>query len=177
MIIFIGLAGSGKSTQANLLAEKLDCPKLSVGDLLRSNLKGAEAQQLLSGELIDDGKLLQLLETEIKRLSGAEFILDGSPRTMRQAKWLVEKVREHQLNLRAVVHLNASRQTVKPRLLARGRPDDTEAAIVERFAEYRNSIVPILDYLENEGFKVFEINAELTEQDVAQQINRALEEK
>ena len=174
MIVFIGLAGSGKSTQAKILADKLACPRLSVGDLLRASLQGKDAARMLAGELIEDDKLLPLLDSELKRLARREFILDGSPRTPEQARWLVDRAKEHDFKITAVIHLNASKQTVRGRLLKRGRADDYEAAINERFNEYETKILPIITYLKDEGAPVHEIDGEQTEVQVAHQIYQTL---
>jgi adenylate kinase family enzyme len=64
MIIFMGVAGSGKSTQAGMLAQELDCQRLGVGDLLRMNMDGAQAKKMLAGEMVNDDILLPLLGKE-----------------------------------------------------------------------------------------------------------------
>ena len=160
MIVILGLAGAGKSTLATGLEKKLDCRRISIGDLLRANMKGPEAQRMLAGELIEDEKWLPLLEEEIKALGDRQFILDGSPRTLKQAKWLVDKLKQYSLQLTAVIHLTASRGVVKKRLLERGRPDDNEPAMTERFAEYEDKIKPILEFLRGHGFKIIDIDGE-----------------
>jgi adenylate kinase family enzyme len=66
---------------------------------------------------------------------------------MAQAKWLVNKVKNGEVMMTALIHLNASKEVTKERLLSRGRPDDYEDAINERFHEYEKVIVPILKYL------------------------------
>ncbi len=160
MIIVIGIAGAGKSTQGQLLAQRLNCPWLSVGQLLRQNMDEAHKQRMLAGEMVEDKDLLPILDAEFKRLSADknEIILDGSPRTKRQAEWLAAKVKNGDIKMTAVIHLNAPKQTVKERLLKRGRPDDTEAAINQRFLEYDRTIVPILDYLRTQDFKIYDID-------------------
>lgn len=160
MIIFLGLAGSGKSTQAALLSERLDYPRVSIGDLLRLKMSGDESKRMLAGELIEDEKWLPLLDKRLKELAGREFILDGSPRTMGQAIWIADKIKQYRIKNPIVIHLNASKDVVKQRLLARGRPDDYEAAIAERFAEYESRNKPILEYMESQGIKVVQINGE-----------------
>lgn len=174
MIIFMGVAGSGKSTQAGILAAKLKCPHLGVGDLLRAHMSGDQSQKMLAGEMIADDKLLPLLEKEIKKYAGQQFILDGSPRTMAQAKWLVAKAKDNQLPITAVIHLLADWGVAKDRLLSRQRPDDTETAIAERFSEYQNTIKPILDYLKTEGIKIYEIDGGGPQESVAGEIRAAL---
>lgn len=131
---------------------------------------------MLQGAIISDDLLLPLLEQTMVRLSedDEEMVLDGSPRTLEQARWLVEKVKQYGLKATAVIHLNASKEVVKKRLLARGRPDDHEEAINERFSEYESKIKPILDYLKSQGYKVYDINGEQTKEAVEEEIDRAI---
>lgn len=160
MIIVIGIAGAGKSTQGQLLAQRLNCPWLSVGQLLRQNMDEDHKRRMLAGEMVEDEQLIPILGAELKRLGADknELILDGSPRTKNQAEWLAGKAKNGEVKMTAVIHLNASKQTVKDRLLKRGRPDDTEAAINQRLLEYDKTIVPILEYLRTQGFKIYDID-------------------
>lgn len=162
MIVFMGLAGSGKSTMGQLLAAHLHCPWVSTGNLLRQSMDRATQKKMLRGEMIDDSKTLAVLDDEFRRIGASQnqFVLDGSPRSMRQAKWLVEKAKEGELKITAIIHLEASKQVAKKRLIARRRPDDNETAINERFREYDENTLPIIKYLEQEGFRVHHINSE-----------------
>jgi len=176
VIIVIGIAGAGKSTQGKLLAEHLGCPWLSVGKLLREKVGDRYGHQLLAGEIIDDTELLPLLGGELKKLraESQELVLDGSPRTMHQAEWLAALVKQGQVKLTAIIHLLAPKKTVHVRLLKRGRPDDTEAAIAQRFKEYDDAILPILAYLSKQGFKIHEISGEGSVEEVNNRISQAL---
>jgi len=161
VIIFMGLAGSGKSTQGQILAAYMNCPWISTGNLLREHNFDIQVQkQMLSGAIIGDELTLQVLDKELKRLdvSNKECILDGSPRTLEQAKWLLDKAKNRELKITAVIHLKISPETSKQRLLARQRPDDHEAAIAERFREYETNIKPILSYLKQNDVPVFDID-------------------
>lgn len=170
----MGLAGSGKSTQGQILAAYLHCPWVSTGNLLREYNFDADIQKrMLKGEIIDDSLTLKVLGAELSRLevNKNQCILDGSPRTLTQARWLVDEFKD---NIEAVVHLKTSEATAKARLLARHRPDDHEAAIAERFGEYETNIKPILKYLGDNGLPVFEINGEQPLPAVAGDIVKAL---
>jgi adenylate kinase len=177
MIIFMGLAGSGKSTQGQLLAAHLHCPWISTGNLLReSNTDSAVRKKMLKGEIIDDQTTLSVIEAELTRIDAShdQCILDGSPRTLHQAQWLVDKAKKGELKITAIIHLQASKGTAKKRLLARHRPDDNEPAIAERFAEYEKVIKPIVEYLRSEGFKVHDINGEVSPENTALNIAKML---
>jgi adenylate kinase family enzyme len=175
MIIFMGVAGSGKSTQAGMLAQELGCQRLGVGDLLRMNMDGEQAKKMLAGEMISDDILLPILGQEIKKLKQQQFILDGSPRSMEQAKWWVERAKNGEVDITAVIHLKTSEPTAKKRLLARHRPDDREDAIRERFNEYNSTIQPMLSYLREEGIKVYDIDGERAPGVVDKEIKKVLE--
>jgi len=182
MIIFLGLAGSGKSTQGQLLAAHLHCPWVSTGNLLREfNMDSAVQQRMLQGEIIDDETTLAVLEQELERLDAAhsECILDGTPRTLTQAEWLINKAASGELKISGLIHLKATTGTAKARLLARHRPDDTEKAIAERFAEYESTVKPIIDYMKKSGIAVFEVDAdrqpEIIAIDIVQKLGLASE--
>lgn len=176
MIIIIGIAGAGKTTQGHILAERLKGHWLSTGQLLRDHISGQYADKMLAGEVIDDNQLLPVLDEELKKLQADknEIILDGSPRSLHQAEWLVKKIKAGQIKLTAIIHLKASKEVVKSRLLGRGRPDDTETAINQRFSEYDKAILPILNYFEAQGFKIYTVNGEGPIEDDAKLIEQAL---
>jgi adenylate kinase len=176
MIIFMGVAGAGKSTLGQLLAAHLHCPWVSTGQLLREKMDSDIQAKMLKGEIISDEQTLSVLDEEFRRIdaSQSQFVLDGSPRTMRQAEWLVEKAKNGELKITAVIHLEASKKVAKQRLLARKRPDDHESAIEERFHEYDENIVPLIKYFESQGYKVHHINSERTPEEVEADIDEAL---
>ena len=176
MIIFMGLAGSGKSTMGRLLAAHLHCPWISTGNLLRQKMDPETQAKMLRGEIVSDEHTLAALDEEFRRIGAHQnqFILDGTPRTMRQAQWLVQKDQAGELKITSVIHLNIKPPAAKERLISRQRPDDHEAAIIERFREYDEAIVPIIKYLTAEGYKVHQINAEQKPSQVEDDIEEAL---
>lgn len=176
MIVFMGLAGSGKSTQGHLLAAHLHCPWVSTGNLLRAKMDSKTQAEMLKGKIISDDQTLSVLDEEFRRIGADQnqFVLDGTPRTMRQAQWLAEKDQAGELKITAVVHLKAKKAIAEKRLLARHRPDDHKQAIEERFREYDEAILPIVKYLTAEGYKVHEIDANQTPEKVSEDIQKAL---
>ncbi len=176
MIIFMGVAGSGKSVQGRMLADRLGLPWLSSGEFLRMLISGERRKEMLSGKLIDDQDIIALIQKVFSLIDvEEEFILDGFPRTVAQADWLLAQVKYGQLSVSAVVHLEASEEEVAKRLLARGRQDDHHEAITERFKEYEETLKPILSHFEAASVPVLRINGEQPVEKVQQDIVKALE--
>ena len=175
MIIFMGVAGSGKSLQGKMLADELALPWLSTGEFLRMLITGDKRKEMLSGKLLEDQEIIALVQKIFNVIDvNEEFILDGFPRTVAQADWLLNQVRHGQLHVSAVIHLTASESVVEERLLRRGRVDDHAEAIRERFQEYEEAIKPILQHFREAGVPVHDIDGEQEPKAVHQQITSAL---
>jgi adenylate kinase len=161
MIIFMGVAGSGKSMQGRLLADREALPWLSTGEFLRMLISGDERRDMLAGKLLNDEEIIALVQ-RIFNVVGVEkeFVMDGFPRTSGQADWLLNQVKYGQLEVTAVIHLMASKEVVLDRLLDRGRQDDHEQAISERFQEYEEAIKPIIAQFKQADIPVYDINGE-----------------
>ena len=171
MIIFMGVAGSGKSLQGKRLADELALPWLSTGEFLRMLIAGQRRKDMLSGKLLEDKEIIKLVQKILGMINvHDEFVLDGFPRTTAQADWLLNQAKHGQLDVTAVVHLMASEETVHKRLLSRGRQDDHTEAIAERFKEYEESIKPILAHFREAGIPIFDIKGEDTVESVHAQI-------
>lgn len=171
MIIFTGVAGSGKSSQGKMLADKLGLPWLSTGEFLRMLISGQRRKDMLAGLLLDDQEIITLVRKLFTIIdTDNEFILDGFPRTEAQADWLLNQSKHGQLSITAVINMQASENVVAKRLLTRGRQDDTNESIDQRFKEYRQSMLPILQHFQESGVKVIDINAEQTVEEVHEEL-------
>lgn len=160
MIIFMGVAGSGKSVQGRLLADRLGYPWLSTGEFLRMLIGGTRRRQMLEGKLLDDTEIITLIQKIFRVVDTEhEFVMDGFPRTLTQADWLMSQRKHGQLDVTAVIHLQAPEEVVLDRLLQRGRQDDQAEVIRERFREYEEATRPIIDEFKKQGVPVFEIDA------------------
>ncbi|MBI1856879.1 nucleoside monophosphate kinase [Candidatus Saccharibacteria bacterium] len=176
MIIFIGVAGSGKSMQGRLLADELAVPWLSTGEFLRMLISGERRKDMVAGKLLKDQDIISLVRKIFTIIDvGNEFVLDGFPRTPAQADWLLNQVKHGQLSSTVVIHLKASSEIIKERLLQRGRKDDYKEAIDERLLEYEQLSVPIIKNFKEAGIMVYDINGEETSEKVHQQILEAVE--
>lgn len=167
MIILMGVAGSGKSMQGKILADEHGYAWISTGEILRVLVTGKRRHEMLEGKLLSDEEMINLMDKVLELIdTKQEFVLDGFPRTVPQADWLLEQVHKGRFELSAVVHLTASEAVVRSRLLDRGRQDDTEEAIAKRFAEYHDATTPIIEHLREEGATICEIDASQSPREV-----------
>jgi adenylate kinase len=120
-VIFLGPPGAGKGTQAKELAQKYGVPHLSTGDMLRENIAkgtplGAKAKPLMEhGELVPDSLVLKMVAARIERPDCSHgFVFDGFPRTVAQAQYLGELLKQHGFRQPVVIHF-----AIDPALLMR----------------------------------------------------------
>jgi adenylate kinase len=152
-LVLVGPPGAGKGTQAVRLAERLDVPHISTGDLFRANLDqktplGLEAKRYMdAGELVGDEVTVGMVRERLTEDDAAKgFILDGFPRTVAQADALTEILTASGNELDAVVALSVPQETLIQRMLGRGRTDDTEEVIRRRQEVYQRETSPLLDH-------------------------------
>ena len=122
--VFLGPPGAGKGTQAEIIAKKHGLVKISTGDILREAVKnGTELGKLADGymkrgELVPDEIMLGLIEEELEKVDKG-FILDGFPRTVKQAEGLDELLMKKNLSLKSVILLDVPDEEIVKRLSAR----------------------------------------------------------
>lgn len=171
----MGIAGSGKGTQGKMLADQYGMHLISMGDVLRMYVTGQQRERMLAGDLLDDQEIIAIVDRVLSSIPDNEtVILDGFPRTIPQAEWLLEQAKTGRLRVDIALHLRASHEAVKQRLLGRARIDDTEAAIEARFREYNRSTLPLLDWLAEHNVQVINIDAERSVEEVHQELIRHL---
>jgi adenylate kinase len=156
-IVLLGPPGAGKGTQAVKIAEKLGVPQISTGDLFRHNISTGTPLGLEAKKYLDAGDLVPASLTNAlvdDRLNDADvtggFILDGFPRTVEQAEALHDMLERRNLKLDAVLEFRVPEEELVARLAGRGRADDTEDVIRNRFKVYRDETAPLLDYYTHE---------------------------
>lgn len=155
MIVFFGPAGAGKSVQGQLLAARNGWRWLSAGQLLRDTHDINLIAEMQTGSLVDPAKVNELMGDALKRAKNINrVILDGFPRQLSQAKWLIESQPEHERSIALVIVMEVPRAELLKRLEVRGRVDDTPEAVDERLRIYRTEIYPILTYLTEQGVRI-----------------------
>ena len=180
-VVFLGPPGSGKGTQAALLACEFGVPAISTGDMLRDAVGegselGRRAQDVMAaGELVSDDLLAEVV---IERLAqddaSSGFLLDGYPRTASQAETLATILAKGSRTLDHVVFIDVPEEALVARALARKRADDKEEVIRERLRVYREKTQPLVDYYRGLGL-LREIDGHRSIEAVAHAIGQALE--
>lgn len=126
VIIFLGAPGSGKGTQSSWLSNQLGIPCLSTGEALRAEAKqnspaGVRLRRILaSGSLVSDETVCEVVGARLRRDAPENgLILDGFPRTVRQADCLDSLLADLGLPGPVVIHLDVSKPLLLRRLTAR----------------------------------------------------------
>jgi adenylate kinase len=157
-LILLGAPGSGKGTQAALLAEELGIPAISTGEMLRQAVTagtplGEKVKQVMSsGDLVDDATMGEVVKERLAIEDAKEgFILDGFPRTLAQADLLAEILGGMESGLDGVLYLKVPEAVLVERILGRQRADDTEDVIRQRLVVYRRQTEPLIEYYQRKG--------------------------
>lgn len=159
-LIILGPQGSGKGTQAKLLAEKFGLKHISTGELLRAEAESGSEKGKLISHLLKTGKLMpfetivEILEPALKS-SKTGFLLDGTPRDYQQAEYLEWLFRKDKITIDKVILLKIPREESLKRLSKRAeiehRSDDTPEAINQRLSIYENNTLPVIEKYRSEG--------------------------
>lgn len=178
--------GAGKGTQAARLASHYGVAHLSSGDLFRKEVAAGSAigriaaGYLKRGDLVPDDLVMQMLAGPVLRAArSGGYVLDGFPRTLRQAEEAYAWAKQVEgVELQAVVHLIVSRDELLRRLLARaqaeGRGDDTIEIIEHRLDVFDTETEPLLGYYAGRGL-VVDINGEQPVESVFEDIVASIE--
>ncbi|MEV4515556.1 adenylate kinase [Dactylosporangium sp. NPDC049525] len=178
--------GAGKGTQSALIAAHFNIPHICTGEILRDHVKrGTATGRVVSGyldrgELVPDEVLCDTVHQALNDViaAGGDFVLDGMPRTMDQARAIHRVSTELGMAADVVLHLKADDETVRQRMLARAavehRSDDTEPVIERRLALYHQMTEPILAWYAFRGILVT-VDATRTAAEVGREILGVLE--
>lgn len=185
--VILGVQGSGKGTQSTLLATDLDLVHISVGDIFRWHVKshtklGAQVRRLVAaGELVGDDLVEDVVRERLQQHDwNWGFIIDGFPRSRRQAEFFLESY-----DIDGVIHLDLPDAEVRRRVLARRlcsrcgmdynliahrpategrcdvcggelvtREDDAPDALATRLREYHDKIDPVVELFRGKEYVV-----------------------
>jgi len=168
-LVLLGSPGSGKSTQAKILADFLNVPCLTIGNLLsyisKSNTKeGREIKEAMEkGVLVNNELTLKILNKQLNSSSYKDgMIIDGFPRNIEQA-------RGFNFKLDKVLYINVTDEESKKRLLKRRRKDDNLSVIKKRLEVYCTETKPVLDFYKEKGI-LLEIDGEREIKEIHQDI-------
>jgi adenylate kinase len=125
-LILLGSPGSGKGTQAKLLAERLGLVHIGTGDILREAIrKGLPAGKLaepyvIQGKLVPDALVNELVDSRFHLDDRPRcFVMDGYPRTLAQAESFDAVLHQHRLDLDAVLFVQVDDESIVKRLAGR----------------------------------------------------------
>lgn len=126
VVIMLGAPGTGKGTVASILTEKLDIPQVSTGDIFRKHIKegtnlGKLADSYISkGQLVPDDVTIDLVENRLKDADVQNgIILDGFPRTVKQAEALDNILEQEEKKVDIVINLTTPEEEIIERIVNR----------------------------------------------------------
>jgi adenylate kinase len=185
-LLLVAYPGAGKGTQAEKLAAHYEIAHLSSGALLRQEVADGTkigrfaAEYLERGDLVPDELMFEMLSAKVLDAArSGGYVLDGFPRTVRQAEEAYALAQGVEgITLQAVLYLRVSIDELHNRLQARavseGRSDDTEAAIAHRFEVFEAQTQPLLVFYSERGL-LLEINGEQAVEDVFAEMKMAID--
>jgi len=184
-LILLAPPGAGKGTQAELIEQKFKVAHISTGDLLREAVKkgtilGLKAKKYMDkGELVSDEIVIGIIKDKIKDLN--DFVLDGFPRTLEQAKILDKILEVEGKKLDTVIEIQAPDERLVERAVGRlsckcgevyheiynpprtegicgrcggklyKREDDTAETMYSRIKTYKMKTMPLIKYYFQKG--------------------------
>ena len=158
-LILFGPPGAGKGTQAQLLIDKFNITQISTGDMLRDEVKsetslGKNAKSLMDrGDLVPDDIIIAMIEKRIQMsdcING--FILDGFPRTLKQAVELNALLETLEIKIDRVIQIDVNEDLLLDRINKRAseskntRNDDNDRILKNRIEVYKNDTMPVIEY-------------------------------
>ncbi|RMA78594.1 adenylate kinase [Metamycoplasma subdolum] len=210
-LIFLGPPGAGKGTLAKMLAKEFSYFHLSTGDIFRQEIKnetdlGKQVKNLLdSGIYVPDNITNLIVKNKLIELKkeNKSFILDGYPRTIDQANFLI-KLKEDSIEIDKVILLNITEKQIVERLTKRRmcpnckkiyhlvtkpskdnihcdncnavlvkRSDDNEDVVTKRIQVYSTQTEPLINYYKEKNM-LYEIDAFRSAKDVFESIKKLL---
>ena len=178
-IVLIGIQGSGKSTQGELLQSKLGIPFLATGNIFRQLAKEENEigkyirEYMFAGHLVPDEKVLEIVSGYLRKKEYKQgYILDGFPRTVKQAEAFGD-------NLNLVIYLKVSDKEALNRISKRrdaARKDETEEAINRRIELFHKETEPVIEYYRQKNILI-EVDGEQSIEEIHKEISQKINGK
>ena len=183
-VVFLGPPGSGKGTQAKLLAERLRVPDIATGEMLRAGvlegtpLGGKVKAVMESGDLVPDDLMIALIRERLAAPDAADgFVLDGFPRTVDQALALERILNRNEKSVDVVVNLAVPEAALIDRLAGRSdlehRSDDGRHTVLDRLRVYHEKTEPLIDFYRQRGL-LKEVDGIGTVPEITERLGNAL---
>ena len=187
--VFFGQVGSGKGTQVKLLMEYLrnndnretlycgtgeEFRKILATDnftaeLIKDSMNNGELQPDFLTTALFANVLISSLDNQ------KHLVADGYPRTVKQSENFEKMMNFFKRDKIKIIYIELSEAEAMKRNLLRGRTDDTEDGLKKRFDEYKNNVVPAMNYFKGKaGYEIFTINGEQSVEHVQKDIVKAL---
>ncbi len=175
LFLIIGAPGSGKSTDASIIAQKHNDTTIhfSVGELLRLEAKSGSKLGKIIEEKINAGMLVPVkiaIETIIKAVDSSDkkiILIDGYPRSIEQMQEFERELeKDKTIKLKKVIEVQVSQDTAKQRVLGRNRgDDDKEDIFLDRMRIYNEPLKDIRKFYQDKNLLV-QVNGEKTVEEV-----------
>lgn len=188
--VFFGIVGSGKGTQIELLQKYLkeknmaeDVVFASPGIAYRKLIADGHYTGQIVKTSMDKGYLqpdfltigLVTSHLAFSMTEDAWIMADGFPRTIAQSEALEKILKYYSRDTAHIVYIELSKEEATKRMKLRGRSDDTDEGIAQRFDEYVNNVIPAMNYFKGkDGYKMHTINGEQTIEEVHQDLIKSL---
>ncbi len=185
--VFFGNVGAGKGTQVELL--KKFCQDnnqhvvyFSPGGEFRTLVTGDSYTGKVVKDILDNGHLLPdaltsgmfttCLTKELR--PDSTIFIDGYPRSIQQSKDFINMMDFYGRKNIEMIYIEVSKEEVIKRMKLRGRVDDTDEGISNRFAVYEGSVLPALEVLKEKGYTLYKVNGLQTVEEVHAEVKAVL---
>ncbi len=186
-IILFGPPGAGKGTQAEKLVSERSMVQLSTGDMLRAEIAansvlGLQAKKIMdSGELVSDEIMIKMIENRLSNDDAKQgIILDGFPRTVKQAEALNEMLTQNNVAIDHVIEISVDENALYDRIAHRAshsekaRDDDNAEVLNQRLKVYHDNTAPVLPFYRSKGI-LSQVDGMMSIEEVAEKISELLD--